>query len=311
MSELGDKSGKPVVIKGEVGDIDRPAKKSIEEEFFAEIDLANIPAQLRTRTNRYSSDWAKDQFAQAFQEADGRVEEIFNPERIAKIVNIDELIEKVGSLRSFKSQLKETNRRLKAEDGNLAEAERIVVSLYQRYVNVLIAQEYSSGRVLAAQPKRTEKDEGTLGLIKGISQEVKNDRLAPERASRTIEKIDHFLAGTGVKIGANGLLETLPEKLAEYAQARALKSSPQETPEYKKYNGYEVNAQQAQALAELLLKKYDLDRGDNAWSAVVLERKGTLGVNKKEREVRIPRSFRRGLVNTIAVEKPMKWRVMF
>ena len=300
LRELGDKNGEVVVLKGDVSD-SRLTREEIEENFFSEVDLVNIPDQLRTRLNRYSSNWAKEQFAQAFQDAGGDVEKVSNPERITRIVNIDKLIEKVRGLRNFKRQLKDTSRELTDSNGDLKEAKRIVADLYRRYVNALIAQEYDSGRVLSAHPKRTEKEEEALGFLRGTSRVVRDNRFLSKQASRTLERIDHFLAGTGVRIRKEGLFETIPEKLAKYAEARATEPPSEETAEYLKFNGYKIDAQQAAVLARIILKEYGFTEKDKSWDAVVLERKGTLAVSKKKREIRIPKSFNRGLIDTLAV----------
>ncbi|MFH1289275.1 MAG: hypothetical protein ABIH88_00970 [Patescibacteria group bacterium] len=275
------------------------SEQEIIEGFLA-ADLASIPVESRKRGNRYSSEWAKGQFTQEFQEAGGNIEGISNPERITSIVDVDKLIGKVKGLRNFKKHLKELSRGL-ADKDTLTEAKRTALKFYQRYVNVLIAQEYDSGRVLSAYPKRNENEEKALSLLRGTNREAQSDRFSSKQASRTLERIDHFLAGTEVRIGQNRLFETIPERLAEYAQVRATEPPPDETPEYQKFNSYKVDAQQAKILCEAVLRSYGLAEGDKAWSAVVLERKGTLGVSKGKREVRIPESFDRGLVDTLTV----------
>jgi hypothetical protein len=303
LKELGDKNDETVVLKGNVSEAKKLTKEEIKEKFFAEVDLASIPEQLRTRVSRYSSEWAKEQFAQAFQKAGGNVDKISNPERITRIVNVDKLAEKVGGLRDFKKRLKKMRQEFEDGNDNLTEAKRIIINLYQKYGNVLLAQEYDSGRILSAQPRRTEKEEEALGALKGTNRVVgdEDNRFSPKRASRTLERIDHFLAGTGVKIGENGLFATIPEGLAKYVRQRALEPPPEETEEYKRFNSYRVNAQQAATLCRAILERYGFTQGDRPWRAVVLERKGTLAVNPMKKEVRIPKSFKRGLIETLAV----------
>lgn len=275
------------------------SEQEIREIFFA-TDLSSIPIECRKEASLYSSEWAREQFCREFREAGGDVEKISDPIRIAKIVNVGEIIRKVEGLRNFKKRLKELGRELTGGD-SVTEAKKIVLGLYQRYVNVLIAQEYDLGRVLSAYPKRNEDEEKALKLLRGISREVRGDRFSPEQASRTLERIDHFLAGTGIKIGRNGLFETIPERLAEYVQGRIFESPPEETPDYRKFNSYRVNAQQAQTLCEVILRAYGLNEGEEAWRVVVLKGKRTVGVNKGKKEIKIPESFDRGLVDTLAV----------
>lgn len=307
LKQLGGKEGAPVIL---VGDIARPGQLTTVDiqRVFSEVDLGNIPKQIRVRANRYSSDWAKEEFATAFKQADGDTDSIGNPRRITRIVNIDEVIKRIEGLRKLKLGLKKQEQELGSEEGNLVEAKRILLGLYQRYVNVLIAGQYSTGRVLVAQAGgvMSEGERRALSLIKGIKHQTEAGRFEQDKASRTLERIDHFLKGTGVRIGTDGLFETIPEKLAEYAQARAGELPPKETPEYEKYNSHQVNAEQTKSFSEVILAEYGLADGDAAWSAVVLEKKGTLGVKFKEkgeklREVRIPRTFERGLVDTLAV----------
>lgn len=301
LTKLGVKVEEPVVFKGEILKSDGLSKEGLEEKFFSEVDLGKIPEQLRIRTNRYSSEQTKEQFVQAFQNCGGNVDKVPNPERIIRIVDVNKLTQRVGALRDFKVRLKKMGKELDGENGDQAEAKRIVISLYQRYINVLIAQEYDSGRILSAQSKRTEQEEKTLGILKGTNQVKENDRFSPEKASRTIERIDHFLAGSGTRIGENGLIETIPESLVEYAKQRASEPPPETTADFQRFNNYKVDAQQAAVLCEVILKGYGLTEGDKPWKAVVLERKGTLGISKQAREVRIPKSFDRGLIDSLTV----------
>jgi hypothetical protein len=238
------------------------------ERLLAEVDLSKIPRQIRRRMNRFSSDWAKNEFAKAFKNADGDVTKIENPLRVVQIVDPGKLEKKTKGYRELKADIKKLRRELMDEEGKVAEAERIVLNLYQRYINTLIAGQY-------------------------------------REEPRAMEKIDHFLKGTGIRVGENGLFETIPEKLQEYAESRILEPAPEETEEFRKYNKYKVNARQAKTLCELALEKYGLTKGDKAWSVVILERKGTMAVVFKEkgekvREVRIPRSFDRGLIETLS-----------
>jgi len=130
LKELGDKSGETVIFKGNVSEPRRLTREEIEEKFFREVNLASIPEQLRTRVSRYSSEWAKEQFAQAFQSSNGNVDEIPNPERIMRLINVGKLTKKIKDLRNFKKELKRIRQKIRDEDSNLAEAKKIVVSCH-------------------------------------------------------------------------------------------------------------------------------------------------------------------------------------
>jgi len=295
----------PLRVKGNiprVSDEDNEGAFDVDfiEKVFFETDLEKIPKRVRERMNRYSSDWEKNKFKDEFVRAGGDVSKVENPQRIARVVNVDDLTEKLQGYRDLKSNLKRMRQQL-GEPDSFAEAKQIVLDIYQRYTNVLIAGQYANGRILTAQPKRSRKEEKALSILR---VEMKGDRFAPEKASRTLERIDHFLRGTGLKIGENGFFETIPQNLEEYTKTRTSELSPKETEEYERYNNYKVSAEQAKILCDATLAQYDLIKGDKKWSAVVLERKRTLITifkekGKKVREIRIPRSFDRGLIKTL------------
>jgi len=169
----------------------------------------------------------------------------------------------------------------------------VVINLYRRYVNVLIAREYEIGQVLALQPQRTSNEEKAMELLRGSFR--------GDRAVRTLERIDHFLGGVALEAGERGLFKTLSERLSAYVETRLDQSPPTETSDYLKYNGYKVGSQEAATLATKILNKYNFAEGNKPWKAVVLERKGTLAVMKAKREVRIPKSYQRGLIDTLTV----------
>jgi len=299
----------PLRLKGNVprvSDEDNEGVFDVDfiKKVFFETDLEKIPKRVRKRMNRYSSDWEKDKFKDELIRAGGDVSKIENPQRIARVVNVDDLAQKLQGYRDLKSNLKEVRQQLGTESDSFAEAKQIVVDIYQRYTNVLIAGQYAKGRILTAQPKRSGKEEKALSILRGVRSETKGDRFAPEKASRTLERIDHFLKGTGLKIGENGFFETIPQNLEEYTKTRTSAPSPKETEEYERYNEYKVSAEQAKILCDVILAQYDLIKSDKKWSAAVLERKRTLITifkekGKKVREIRIPRSFDRGLIKTL------------
>lgn len=299
----------PLVFKGNVprmSDEDNEEVFDVDfiEKVFFETDLEKTPKRVRERMSQYSSDWEKDKFKDELVRTGGDVSIIENPQRIARIVNVNDLIDKLQGYRDLKSNLKRVRQQLGTEPDSFAEAKQIVLDLYQRYINVLIANQYANGRILTAQPKRGKKEKEALSILRAVEGEVKGDRFAPEKASRTLERIDHFLRGTGLKIGENGFFETIPQNLEKYAKTRASELSPKETEKYKRYNKYKVNAEQAKKICDVILAQYDLLKGGKKWSTVVLERKRTLIVIFKEedvkvREVRIPRSFDRGLIKTL------------
>lgn len=260
---------------------------------FFNTDLTSIPLESRKKGNYYSSQWAKRQFSQDFRGAAGEVEEISNPERIVKVVNVEKLIESIQGLKDLKDKIKRISEEI-TDKSDFDEAKKRVISFYQRYINVLIIDKYTYSRILANQPQRNESEEKALVLLKG--------RFTSDQASRTMERIDHFLMGTGLRIGENGLFETLPENLSRYLEEKNKEPPVVETQAYQEYNNYKVNAQQAALLGQVILEKCGFNQGDGkVWKTIVLDRKETLAVHKGKKEVRIPTSFNRGLIDTLTV----------
>lgn len=280
-------------------------REKATELLFNLENLVEIPTQIRHRVARVSSDYARDRFLKDFQARNGEAEGMVDPYRVSRVVNVEKLVEKVGGYRNLKKEIKGLVRRLKKDGGRLTEAKFILAQIYLRYLNVLIAGCYDDGRILANQPKLLEREKQALNLIRGIRLEsAKKDRFADEQASRTMERIDHFLKGIGMKIGEDGLLETIPENLSEFIEERASLAEISETPDYQKYNAIKVNAEQAKKLAEKALSAYGFD--ERGWSVYISSTKKTLLVSFREKgkeikEVIIPKDLKRGLINILSV----------
>ncbi len=276
------------------------------ENIFFKIDLTLIPKRVRERLNRYSSDWEKDRIKEKLVNVQGDISRINNPKRIARLVDLDNYLNKLEGYRKMKLEIKDKRNELRAKSSNLNEAQQIVLDLYQRQINISIAGFYSKGRILKTQPRRNKKEEEIFVLIKGTKRQTKHDRFDLKKASRTLEKIDHFLKGTGLAIGENGLFETIPRRLIEYAEKRASEPTLTTSEEYKRYDKYNINAEQAKTLCNSILEQYGQQKDNKVWRAVVLEMKRTLTVKYKRkdvkiREVRIPKKFKRGLAETLKV----------
>lgn len=288
----------------------KEVKRPVDQEeavslFFSLENLTEIPTQIRQRINSFSSDYARDQFLEKFRAQHGELAEVRDPYRCSRIVNVEKLIKKVGGYRELKREIKEIVRALKEEDDKLSEAKLALVQLYQRYLNVLIASSYPEGRLLASKPDLSEEEKQALSLIRGRRLETRGvDRFTDERASRTMEKIDHFLQGVGLKIGEDGLFETIPEKLHQFIKERVNSAGVPETPDYQKYNAFKVDARQAKGLVERVLASYGFD--EQGWSVYISPTAETLSVGfrkkgEKVREVNIPENLNRNLIDFLGV----------
>lgn len=246
----------------------QPASRQEAEEYFHSIqNLAEIPAQILDQFSTLSSDYAKSRFIEEFGENNGNVAQTADPVRISRLVDSEKLLEKITGLRALKRELKQVAGKDDSQEP-LAEAKTILAHVYGRYLNVVIAEFcYPEGRVLASQPGLTVQEKKTLDLIRGhqLSAQAKGDRFAGENASRTMERIDHFLRGTGVRMGEDGLLETIPESLQAYIEKRAQREIKAEPKEDDKYGEIKINAAQSIKLVQTALKAYGLDQ--QGWAA--------------------------------------------
>jgi hypothetical protein len=132
---------------------------------------------------------------------------------VARVLDVQALKEKVEALRQFKRDIKKEEERIREGEGDFAEAKRIILSLYRRRVNMELAEIYSLGVLVARQPNISpEEKQGVLRLIRGC---------LPGVASRTLERMDHFLRGVGPGLGEDKLWETIPEAFAQYIEKKA------------------------------------------------------------------------------------------
>lgn len=242
---------------------------------FEGVDLKKIPKRLRERMNIYSSKWAEEKFRSDFIKAKGNTELILNPKRVRRIVDPEIYRERMKGLRSLKFSLKQIRKGLLRQDA-VSEAKIQICDLYQKYINVQIAQ----------------------------NLEYEGDVDSPKRPRR-MQRMDHFLKGVGLEYDKNGLLQTIPVDLVSYSRKRLSQIPVGETSDFVKYNSVLVDADGAKAIADRVLGSYGLLEGANAWRAVVLERNSGVAVmfdkNEGKREVRIPRGYKRGLVSTLAL----------
>lgn len=252
------------------------------ELIIREADLSRIPKRIRERLNTWSAKWAEQAFKEEFIESGGNLENVSNPLRITKIVNPEDLRKKERGLRNLKADVKRAKSSIGTDEGDLGKAKKQLCDLYLRYVNVLIARLYPYRRIDVAG----------------------GDGGKQTQLSRSVERIDHFLNGVGLRLGEDGLLQTIPDDLAAYANNRLQEMGllPEEE-EYKKYNSYKLSAVQAKTIADEILNSYGFSA--EGWRAVILERLQGLGVaydlEQNTREVRIPRDFDRGLMATLGL----------
>lgn len=284
-----------------IRDATKPSSREEATRFFFGLDLTSVPTRIHQRISQLSSDYARNQFLEAFCEHGGAVEEIANPYRVSRVVNVDKLIDKLAGYRNLKRKIKSYLSELGKKAGNLPEAKATLAQIYLRYLNVLIGGMYDEGRVLASQPQLTEKEEEALGLIRGGRRLARRERFADEQASRTMPRIDRFLQGVGLRVKKDGFsIEAIPKRLREFIEERGRQA---ETAEPKEPSGKkEVNADQAVKLAEAVLRVYGFDQ--KGWSVYLSPRARTLKVNFREkgekvREIQIPGDLKRNLVGVL------------
>ena len=259
--------------------------------FYGIKGLAQIPRRLRSQLADLTEEYAREQFFKEFAEKGG-VEGIENPYRICRLVNPRRALGQIEGYRGLKMEVKEQERQLKEKEGNLAEGKRTLLRIYRRWLNTLIADNYSWRQVLLSYPRLSSTEKRLLGALGKEEGVVEEGRIA--------ERIDHFLQGVGIREGKDGLWETIPEALEQYGEERLKQEEPEETKEYQKYNIYKVSPQQAKRIAETILKIYGIE----GWMVYVSPTKSDMSVNFRERErlvkrINIGGKKERGLVDVL------------
>ncbi len=265
-------------LKGEITDGAELDEELIRSHFISG-DLKRVPERIRKRAGNYSSDFARKEFIQKFRKAKGDITKVSNPERVSRVVDIQQFNKKIKGWRALKRRIKDTRRGLK--DSNLSQAKEAVLNLYQRFINVQIAGLHEGDRVIATRPK------GTIN-----------------RPSRTMQRIDRFLQGVGIYQEAQGLrYRATTQILDEYAQVKIT-----ETVRVEKRSVLErsmVNADQAVRLGQLILNLAGFDnwrviKSDTVKSFKIQEKK-TKETGGEERVccLLVPSSLTRSVRRTI------------
>jgi len=133
-----------------------PPRPETREEavawFYRIRGLAQIPRRLRSQLADLTEEYAREQFFKEFAEKGG-VEGIENPYRISRLVNPRRALRKIEDYRRLKREIRQQERQLEREKGNLAEGKRTLLGIYRRWLNTLIADNYSWRRVLLSYPR--------------------------------------------------------------------------------------------------------------------------------------------------------------
>jgi len=261
------------------------------EIFWGLKNLAGVEEEARKEAYGLSLRWARDRFLEQFFQSRGNLEKVEEPLRVARVLDIQALKEKVEALRQFKRDIKKEEERIKEEKGDFAEAERIILSLYRRRVNMELAGIYSLGVLVVRQPNISpEEKEKVLCLIRGC---------LPGVAFRTLERMDHFLRGVGPELGEDKLWETIPEAFAQYIEEKAKQPMPEESNDYKKYQEYEVGAEQAERLCQVVLRLCGFEN----WGTKIKINITGFAVSYSDGvvEVGIPQGLKMGLSRLMAI----------
>jgi len=275
--------------------IEIPPRPETREEaaawFYKLKGLAQIPYRIRTQLEDLTEEYAKEQFFREFEEKGEKVEGIENPYRINRLVNPRRALGKIEGYRRLKREIKKQEQQL-GEEGNLAEGKRILLRIYRRWLNILIAENYSWRRVLLSYPRFSPTEKRLLKALGKRGGEIDE--------GRTAERINHFLQGVGIRRGKDGLWETIPEVLEGYGEERLEQKEPEETEEYQRYNAHKVSPEQAKKIAEAVLKAYGIE----GWTVYISPTASKMSITYRERgrlvkRIVIGEKKSRGLVDVL------------
>lgn len=238
----------------------------------------------------------------------GRLKDLKYPERISVVADLKGLLTKIEAYLEFKKNLSARIVEFKKEDKNLKKrlidlengsleskkklcrAKLAIAKIYQKKINVLLAELYEYAvalQLIKKEGKLSEEENNILNYFRGLNKPEKN-----------LSRIDKFKHGTAfekpAQIGFN-LLE-YAEKLREIYQENEIKKI--ENPEIflEGKNGFSVET--FEELANKLLIRLGLKTtrdtskipmggkaDDNGWRITVDDAKTSMGIDRKTKNI--------------------------
>ncbi|OGM61021.1 hypothetical protein A2955_01615 [Candidatus Woesebacteria bacterium RIFCSPLOWO2_01_FULL_37_19] len=207
-----------------------------------------------------------EEFKKEFLDGDGNVENVPNPKRVVEARNTEKLLEELIGLRGFKKDLKLLAHKIVEEekDPDLREAKLIVTDLYRRYINLQTVERYEYGAIITNQETKSDTDLEILKLLTpGVKGLAKEDRFAPDNASKTLQRIDRFIYGMGMHIDPFGELHfrSVTDELEDYAEEKLKQIKPEKDEDLR------VNAEQQVRLTGMLFEQ----SGRSNWGYILEE----------------------------------------
>lgn len=259
--------------------------KADQRERFMQLDLTAVSPEYLTAIQAISGQEAERLFEAAFAEASGDISQLPDPERIARVVNTGDLLQKIATLRELRSDIRQLQRTTTGDE-TLPEAQRLVLSLYRERINAMIAQLYPDVKLL-------ENDQTGDPNIERTRAHTVLPRVAP---LSSLQRINRFLRGIGV--ADDKTYEAIPARLASFVENPETVVVKNE--ESERYNAYTINAEQMRQLLSVLVTHY-VGEDERLWEVIIDPRARSLNVEGKDHLVQIPTAYKGGVVNSIAV----------
>lgn len=251
---------------------------------FSEIDLDGYNTSYLSAIEAKEKEQIQEQFVTEYREAGGSAEHTINPARVTRVVNLTDLVDKLSTLRALKQKVRQSQREIEGSNP-LSEAEQIVLELYRRRINVMLANQYANVKFLENDQSGNTAVDQAKGLVA---------LPAVDSTTQNLSRINRFLRGVGVS--DEGVYQEIPQRMADYVRRPA--QTAEKTPESEKYNAIKVDAVKMSQLLSALIKHYGADA---SWELSVDPRRKNLAVDTDKKVVKVPETYSNGLIGALAV----------
>ncbi|MEX0933583.1 MAG: hypothetical protein WDZ74_02390 [Candidatus Paceibacterota bacterium] len=286
------------------------SKEEIEKLFLERPEvLAGLSTAERERIQKSSTDFSdgavKEEIFKRFnEENEFTTEGIKVPEKKSVTINPDEVLTKLAGLRELKKEIKEIVATLAAKEDNYSQAQKVILEMYSKRINELIAQQYIFA--LKIQEKLT-----VLGAesLSGAEQDVLTLVTVTEKsnADRVRARMDKFRYGATAEYNDDGYKEQVSEKLLEYAKEIEIESAFLEENKNafieargldpKKIDEKIITAEKRKEWGERILAAYGLLSSDESvdvekrtldykWRFIQEEKRKTMSVDRNRKVIK-------------------------
>ena len=247
-------------------------EKTLSEEelinIFSGLELKKIPIKWRKGIHDYTNKWAREVTKNQFWDCKGDVNKVENLKMICRLEDPDSNKSRLEEFKEFKLKIKKEQLKLGESEDKIDKAKVIVLDIYRKYINLLIADDL---------------------LLWNMAGEDGKEILKP--SERRSEGIDKFIYGVGETFDKTGNRDVLTDWMRKTVDE--IDKNFEETKDEIR-----INSDEAIDVANWIVKQYGFE---DKWK-VVRRKSGiqSLGIDSKTRKIYIPGEMNRGLMDFLS-----------